>query len=226
MTPWLCSFLCSQTQSPDDFEHNLLSLWMFSLSVTEPNSEEVFLAHLLPDSKVRVCTFWFLFTEVTVIQNNALYFRKTKMGSSSLQRTHTRWNFLLRSHAMRELSKANVAGHRLGSLFQRCHLKQEKLSLIFQKAGLWGLFDHEVKHPSAILFGLVSSSDGFNIFIQSLKIRNSGHSKPKLTSWLNILELNLGSVTKGWSKKWEKKNLAWVLFIFSSFLKSDVVLPT
>lgn len=80
MTPWLF-FFCAHGPKAQMISNNLLNLWLFSWPVTKLNSEKVFQAHLLPDSEVRVCTFWFLFTKVVFIQNNALCSRKTKMGS-------------------------------------------------------------------------------------------------------------------------------------------------
>lgn len=69
---------------------------------------------------------------------------------------------------MKELSKANVAGHRLGSLFQRCHLKQQKLSSIIEKSGPQGLLTTKINTPRPSFFGLMSSFGDFNVLLHLL----------------------------------------------------------
>ena len=55
-------------------------------------------------SEVRACIFWFLFTKVVFIQNNALCSRKTKLGVAiNFKGLTLGWNVLLRSQAVEEL---------------------------------------------------------------------------------------------------------------------------
>lgn len=180
MTPWLFSFCAHGPKAQP-----IADIWMFSWPVTELSSEEVFQAYLLTRPwGVKVGTFWFLFTKVTFIQNNAYVSPKLRWVIVYLKGLILGWSFLLRSHAVKEWSKASIAGH----LFQRCHWKQQGLSSIFWKKqtknpGSRGLLTKRLNTPQPCFFGLLLSSAGFNIFLHLLWIRNSENSKPKLTCW-------------------------------------------
>lgn len=64
---------------------------------------------------------------------------------------------------------------------------------VFERATMRSL-NHEDKHLSATLSGLLSPSGGFNVFLHLSWILHSGNSKSKLNYWLNILEYSMRRV--------------------------------